>query len=73
MTLRHLEHIIDRINNDLVDEELRIQGRYNYYGLDLYNKQTKSMKKTLITGSKKNIGIYLLGFEESSEFQRFLK
>ena len=70
MTSRHLEHICDRINDELVDYELRIQGRYGYFGLDLYNKTKESLTKTLITGTKKTLGIYLLGFEESVEFNR---
>ena len=73
MTLRHLEHICDRINNELVDKELTIQRRYNYHAIDVYHKHKKSMFKTLITGTKKKIAIYLLAFEESAEFNRFLK
>ena len=73
MTLRHLEHIAGRINNNLVNKELIIGRRYNYHTIDVYDKYKKSMVKTLLTGTKKKIGIYLLAFEESAVYSRFLR
>ena len=69
---KQIEHKIENINYELVSFKLELGKRYNYYALDLYYKKPRSLRETLITGSKNKVMIYLLGLEKRSELKSYV-
>lgn len=59
--LKELETITNNIikNKDL---KISINPRYDYLGIDLYGLKEGNLKKTLMTGNKKEVYFYLSGF-----------
>ena len=69
VTINNLDSKIKYLNQDLKFHEIRLESRYNYYALDLYNKFFGRMNSTLITGTKGKLMIYLLGIEKLQELK----
>jgi len=56
-----VQKLVDNINGNSAKKSIKFGHRYNYYALDLARKKERSgcVERTLITGTKKELYLYL--------------
>lgn len=63
-SINDIRHLVEVVNTSLFDkgQEIRLGKEYSYYTLDLARVNESGVQKRLVSGSKKDIYLWLDGF-----------